>query len=583
MESYTGPEETANKASGRIEKHPVFSRTTIRIVCIIILCIAVYSNTFNSPFIFDDETYIQGNPALKDFSYFTSSAKADLLPNSLGTLKEQFRNRIIGHFSFALNYWINGFDVRGYHLVNLLIHLLNSLLVYLLMILTFRTPFLKDRTASDPSFNAETPKMLAFLCALLFAVHPIQTAAVTYITQRFTSLVTLFYLLSLAFYIKARLSERSPHRYACFFISLFSAVLAMKTKEISFTLPVIVCLYEFMFMRGRLIKRIVYLSPFLLTLAIIPLTLLYPGTPDSMIKDVSEVSQETADISRPDYLFTQFSVIATYIRLLILPVGQNLDYDYPVYSSFFIPQVWVPFLFLLSVFILAVYLLYRSRRETARSWGFRFISFGLLYFFTALSVESSLIPIKDVIFEHRVYLPSFGFFVCITVSIMLIKTRMPGQFNRALLPAFLIVIMILAGAAYARNAVWGSSLSLWEDVVKKSPLKARPHNNLGNAYFSAGDIDSAINEYQSAINLQPDDEEAHYNMGIVYLRRNLLDEAAGEFRASIEANPDSDDAHLNLGIALYRQNRFAKAHAEFLNALEINPSNIEAHNNLAIY
>jgi Flp pilus assembly protein TadD len=567
----------------KIWKHNIFFRTAIQLACLVIVGIFVYSNTFNSPFVLDDIFYITDSHDLKDPLFFLDSAKIDALPGSMGTVKEQFRNRIVGHFTFWLNYRMHGLNIMDYHLVNLLIHLLNALLVYLLVILTFKTPFIKDRTAYDSSFNADTGKMIAFLCALLFVVHPMQTQAVTYITQRFTSLVTLLYLLSLALYVKARLSEQSGCRYAYYFISLVSAILAMKTKEISFTLPVIITLYEFMFFKGSLKKRIGYLSPFLLTMAIIPLTLLYSGSSGSLLKGISEVSKETATIPRADYLFTQFSVIATYIRLLFLPIDQNVDYDYPVYHSFFMPQVYLPFLFLLSIFILAVYLLYRSRKETAFSWGFRLISFGILYFFIALSVESSLIPIKDVIFEHRVYLPSFGFFLCFTVCIFLIKNRLREPLNRAVIPALLLLIIILAGTAYSRNAIWSSSLSLWEDVVKKSPLKARPHNNLGNALFSSGDIDAATAEYLSAINLDPHYDMAHYNMGIVYLRRDLLDEAADEFRAAIESDPDSDDAHLSLGIALYRQKRFADAHTEFLYAVEINPSNADAHNNLAVY
>ena len=309
----------------RALRHNFFFRTAVQLACLVILGTIIYSNTFNSPFTFDDGLYVADNPAVRDPLLLLDSAKVDALPNNMGTVKDQFRNRIAGHFTFWLNYRMHGLSVIGYHLVNLLIHLLNALLVYLLVRLTFKTPFLRGRTAVDSSFNANTCKLIAFLCALLFVAHPVQTQAVTYIAQRFTSLATLFCLLSLTLYIKARISGQSAHRYAYYFISLVSAILAMKTKEISFTLPAIITLYELMFFEGGLKKRIVYLSPFLLTMAIIPLTLLYPGSSGSMLKGISDVSVETASISRADYLFTQFSVIATYIRLLFLPVDQNLD------------------------------------------------------------------------------------------------------------------------------------------------------------------------------------------------------------------------------------------------------------------
>jgi protein O-mannosyl-transferase len=558
----------------------LFLKPAIQIACIMILGILVYSNTFNSPFEFDDAVYVTDNPATRDPLLLLDSARVDALPGNLGTVKEQFRNRIGGHATFWMNYSMHGLNVIGYHLVNLLIHLMNALLVYLIVIQTFKTPFLKVRTAADPSFNAGTCEMTAFLCALLFVVHPVQTQAVTYISQRFTSLAAFFCLLSLTLYIKARLSEQSGSRYAYYSISLASAILAMKTKEISFTLPAIMTLYEFMFFGGSLKKRVARLSPFLLTMAIIPLTLLLSGPAGSLLSSISDVSRETASISRVDYLFTQFSVIATYIRLLFLPLDQNLDYDYPVHDSFFMPQVWLPLIFLLSIFILAIYLFYRSSRESPVSWGFRLISFGILYFFIALSVESSLIPIKEIIAEHRVYLPSFGFLLGFSAGVILIKNRLREPFNRAIIPVLLLVVVILAGTAYSRNAIWSDPLTLWADVARKSPMKARPHSNLGNAFFAKGDLDTAAAEYLTAINLDPEDDVAHYNLGIFYLHRDLPDEAADEFRTAIELNTDSDDAHLGLGLTLYSQKRFPEAQAEFLAAAEINPLNADAHSNL---
>jgi|WetSurMetagenome_2_1015567.scaffolds.fasta_scaffold00068_7 protein O-mannosyl-transferase len=555
----------------------LFSRPAVQIVCLFILGLLIYSNTFHSPFVFDDPDYILNNPVIKDFSYFSDPSKIDELPNRMGTIKAQFRNRIVGHLSFWVNYSIHGLDVTCYHLVNLAIHLLNALLVYLLIILTFRTPFLSERTSIDPGFNADTGRLIAFLCALLFVAHPLQTQAVTYISQRFTVLATLFCLLSLILYIKARFSDKSPHRYAYYFISLVSVILAMKTKEISFTFPLIITLYEFMFLEGNLKKRIACLLPFILTMSIIPLTLLYAGSSDSLLKNISEVSRETASISRMDYLFTQFSVINTYISLLFLPLFQNLDYDYPVYKSFFMPQVWLPFLFLVAILIFALYLYYRSRSETKFSWRSRLISFGILFFFITLSVESSVIPIRDVIFEHRVYLPSFGFFLCVVTGIIFIRERISEPLKRTIIPSMLLIALIFAGAAYARNLVWSSALSLYADVVEKSPVKARPYYNLGNYYHSAGDIRAAGREYMAAIKLDPKHPGAHNNLGVCYGILGRLDEAVREFKREIKLRPDFVDTHTNLGVTLCMQGKFDEAISEYLIALKLDPNNAGTH------
>ena len=561
----------------------IFSFAAAHIACIIILGLAVYSNTFTAPFVFDDTWNITENPAVRDISYFLNPDKLDSSPRDVADIKEGFRSRLFGYLTFALNYKIHGLEVGGYHSANLLIHIFNSLLVYLLVLLTFRTPFQKRRTCLDPSFDTETGKTIACFCALLFVAHPLQTQAVTYIVQRFASLATLLCLSTLVFYIKARLSEQSLHRRAWFFAAIVSVVLAMKTKESSFTFPVIIIIYDFMFLEGSLKKRILFLSPFLLSMAIIPLTMLYSGLSGQLLLDISTVSKETASISRFDYLFTQFGVIATYIRLLFLPFGQNLDYDYTVYNSFFVPQVWLPFLFLLSLFALAIYLLCRSRKEGASAWGFRLISFGILYFFITLSVESSVIPIKDVIFEHRAYLPSFGFFLGVTVCAMLIKNRLPQPFKKAVIPVLFTFIIILASATYARNAVWSNPISLWQDAVNKSPLKARPHNNLGTIYFENGQISEALREFLASIALAPQYPEAHYNLGLCHDARGNHAEADAEFMLAIKLKPDYIAAHNSLGVSLFRQGRPEDAKQEFLNALQLDPSSISTHRNLAVY
>jgi tetratricopeptide (TPR) repeat protein len=610
------PETKLSAISKRIRNFLL--NPTVQIAFIIILGCLVYSNTLTSPFVFDDVVYVIENPAVKDLSGYLSASQNDTLPDHPGTFKKQYKNRILGHLTFALNYWIDGLNVKGYHLVNLLIHLLNSLLVYLLAYLTFRTPYLKQRTALDPAFNIQTGNLTAFLCTLLFVVHPMQTEAVTYISQRLTSLATLFFLLSLVLYIKARLSVTPRRRYSYYCISLISVILAMKTKEISFTLPIVITLYEFFFFEDNLKKRVFYLMPFLLTMTIIPLTLLYSDSSGSLLKAISEASKETPQVSRSDYLYTQFSVIVTYLQLLLLPLSQNLDYDYPVYPSFFIPQVYLPFLLLLSIFILGGYLFYRSRKKNSSSWYFRLIAFGIFYFFITLAVESSIIPISDLIVEHRVYLPSFGFFLCAATTIIMLKSKLGEDlFVKTVLPAFLLLAIIFAVASYSRNAVWSNAILLWEDVVKKSPLKARPyfnlgkvyldqknfdaaiaalstgikinpahagaHYNLGISYQKSGRLNEAVSEYLIAGQLRPEHANTHNNLGLCYDRMGRLDEAALEFALAIKLNPFLVEPYNNLGITLYKQGRFHDAYNSFLQAVTLNPKNIDAHRNLAAY
>ena len=384
----------------------------VHILLIVITGLIAYSNTFHVPFQFDDINNIVKNSFVQDLRYFTEPSKAKTAEvkgvEYYAFKYDGFKNRFIGFLTFALNYKAHGLNVTGYHIVNLAIHIINALLVYWLVVLTLQTPWFNviasaakqspspeiassrnTGTRNDngalfqPSAFNPHPSLIALFSSLLFISHPIQTETVTYIIQRLTSLATLFYLLSLVMYVKFRMQDagyriqdkESKNRVSCivYLVSLISAVLAMKTKEIALTLPIIIVLYEIFFFSKSQIHpsptrltpyalRFLYLTPFLLTLLIIPLSHIEaPQSAGDLFGDISETVRVQTDMSRLNYLFTEFRVIVTYIRLLFLPINQNLDYDYPVYNSFLNPHVFLSFLFLLSIFGLGVYLFYCSK------------------------------------------------------------------------------------------------------------------------------------------------------------------------------------------------------------------------------
>jgi protein O-mannosyl-transferase len=524
--------------------------------------------------------------------------------------------RIVGFFTFAVNYRIHGDTVAGYHVVNLLIHILNGFLVYFLVLLTFRTPFFSNpfspplslrggrvelSNAGPSTLNSQlSTQFVSLAAALLFVSHPIQTQAVTYIVQRFTSLATLFYLVSLVMYIKGRLASPQAGKLTGYVLSLISAVLAMKTKEIAFTLPLVIALYEFMFFDGALKKRILYLVPLLLTMLIIPLSLMGSTKPlGEIIGDVSEATRVQTDISRWEYLFTQFRVIVTYVRLLFFPVNQNLDYDYPVYRSFFDPNVIMSFLFLMLIFGVGVYFFYTSRidslgnpayrtgrhRGIAPTTHLRLIAFGIFWFFITLSVESSIIPITDVIFEHRLYLPSVGFFIAVASVLSMVWERLKDKAKwagKAVTGGLIAVVLLFSGVTYARNTVWQSELSLWKDVARKSPGKARAHSNLGLAFMNKGDMDNAAVAYGRAIAIDPKIAEPHFNLGVVYERKGQPDEAIEEYKKAVSLAPDYADAFFNLGVMYASKGLRDEAIMNYKAALRLRPDFAMAHFNLGV-
>src|SRR3990170_8218968 len=557
-----------------------------------LLAAAVYSNTFTSAFQFDDYLYV--------IDYCRTHGLASFWPPH-GT-------RYLTYLTFALNYQAGGLDPAGYHAVNLLIHIINGVLVYLVAASIIRSP----RLASTglPAFH------IALLAALLFTAHPVQTEAVTYITQRFASLATLFYLLALAAYLKYRADGQSFGAKAAFYmVALLSAYAAQVTKEISFTLPFVMLCVEFAFFKGPVWPRLLRLAPFLLAMAVIPWVLFGPGTGSAVGGEVMDLQlKDLRDISRHDYLVTQFRVIATYLRLLVLPVGQNIDYDYPMFHSLLVPEVLASFIFICVLFFGAVYLFFRFLRGGGAYLAL--ISAGTLWFFTTISVESSIIPIKDLIFEHRLYLPGAGAAIAASAVIFLLfgLSKSPRAVRNGFAASIAALVMPLALATYERNKVWQNGVTLYEDAVAKSPEKERVRYNLAWSYHLSGDIDKAVAAYYDDLRLDPDKQKAHYNLGKIFMDRreygrakrhfgeaaridptdayayynlaslhlfeNDIGNAIKFYTKSVEAMPQYENANYNLALVLARKGDYEGAEYYLRTVLALNPSNADAIINL---
>ena len=521
-----------------------------------LLVTLIYSNTFSFPFLFDDQSNIVENSKIRDVSNFLGFSGS----------------RDVGFLSFALNYHFNGLNVFGYHLVNLLIHITNGLLVYSLVLLLFKASTSDHGSQQLPTLDSQlAAAWIALVTALLFVSHPIQTQAVTYIVQRFASLVTLFYLLTLVCYLKWRLaSPEARSRYLWYSGALLSTFLAMKTKENSFTLPFMLLLVEAVFFRPFTRKRWVTLIPYLLTILIIPVSR------GDALGGAEGIARDTTAISRSDYLFTQFRVIVTYLRLLLLPINQNLDYDYPIYHSLFEPSVFLSFLFLLFLFAVSLYLLFASRLRPSTS---RLTSFGILWFFLTLSIESSIIPIRDVIYEHRLYLPSVGFFMALSVGVMIVwkslrRRGIPTEWGVIGLGA---AVLVLSAMTYQRNLVWHDAITLWQDVVKKAHNKGRGHYNLATALSKRGELREAIKHYREALRINPTSVDAHNNLGTALSKRGKLREAIKHYQEALRINPADAEAHYNLANALSKRAELLEATKHYREALRINPTSVDAH------
>ncbi|MGE0267543.1 MAG: tetratricopeptide repeat protein [Candidatus Omnitrophota bacterium] len=536
-------------------KNKIILQHFFAVVLIGILGLAVYSNSFDASFHFDDYTYIVNKKEIRD----------------LGDIRAIYRalghpSRFIAFWTFALNYHIHRFDVFGYHLVNWFIHFFNSILVYGLVQLLVLLPKIKEEQRTADVYP------LAFFCALMFLVHPAQTEAVTYIVQRFTSLAVLFYLIAIISYLKGRLSQ-GIKRAVYFGVFGVSAVLGMFTKQICFTIPFMVLFIEWLMISSSLSQMIRKRWKMLIVLTLLGLVIpSFFGFNSSGIigREFASRSHTPDIINTKTYFLTQSRVIPTYIRLLFVPAGQTLDYDFPVSSRLFDAKVIAGFLFLSALAGIAFGCIRR----------YKLITFGIGWFFLTISVTSSIIPIPHVIFEHHMYLPSVGFILVFNLLVLaLMKTR--GRYS-ALMG---LVIFLFSVLTYQRNEVWRTDINLWTDIVKKAPNKVRVWNNLGMAHLENEDYEKSIECFNRALSMNENAARVYNNRGLAYAALKQDKEAFADFNQAIslyrhnrETNPDLGkkvwaEIFNNRGDLYIKHKDFQPALDDFKEGYSIDPQN----------
>ena len=530
--------------------------TSLTVLVFIALGFFLYSNTLESPFVFDDTRRILDNSDIR----LQELSVDNLLNAAIG--ENSARSRPIGNISFALNYYFHKYELVGYHIVNIFIHILTGILLWLIL----------KKTLSLESVRADVSHgdWIALFAAMLWLVHPVQTQTVTYIVQRLTGLAAMFSLLSFLFYLKGRLTAKIGYRWAWFSGAVLGWFLALGCKQNAAMLPFFIFLYEWYFFHDLSSKwfkqnfkyMIIIVAVFLLV------SFIFLGTkPIERLALINDYANKEFTIS--ERVMTQFRVVVYYISLVFYPHPSrlNLDYDFPLSYSLTNPISTLPALIILiGLIVLGIYLA-KNRR---------LLSFCIFWFFGNLLIESSVIPLA-LIFEHRLYLPTM---LLPLIPVILGYRYIKFVWLRAGL--LFLAVAVLSMWTYQRNQVWENDLTLWTDVVKKSPNKARPRVNLGRALADLDRLEEAKPHYLRALELDPNMEEAHYNMGLLLLEQAKITEAVGYYRKALQIKPNYDKAHLNLGVALEKLGKKDEAKQHYRIAFEINPNLLNAINNLAI-
>ena len=549
------PKPGNSSVTGAPWRNRVFflGRDLLLLLLLGVVVVLIYSNTFKSPFHFDDVRVIQDNPRVR----LTALSVKNLMEIGSRGLSS---NRPVSLISFALNHYFHGYHVMGYHLVNTLIHILTGVFLFFLLKTILSFPLL--------GFKDERCVWIPFFTALIWLVHPIQTQSVTYIVQRMNSLSAMFYVLSLLLYIKARLATGTSKMWPFFWGCILAGLLSVGSKEIAATLPLFMFLFEWYFFQDLnltwLKKRSLPIAGLLIFIVILILMFLGSHPLDKILS-----GYETYNFTLSQRLLTEFRVVMYYISLLILPYPSrlNLDRDYPISYSMLDPITT-----LLSIVVIAGLIGLAALLAKKKP----LVSFCILWFFGNLVIESSFIAL-DIIFEHRAYLPSM--FVIFLFVMLVYRLKRPKWLGIGVLCTLTFTFSLWT---YQRNNVWRHEVTLWRDCVLKSPQKARPHYNLGTSLSTEGNTTEAIYHYKEAIRIKPDYAEAYGNLGVDLMNQGNTQDAIRRYRQALRFKPDYAKAHHNLGFALLSLSEFEEAIHHFAEAVRIDPDYAKAHHNLGI-
>lgn len=532
------------------------SRFCMAFVLICLLLVICYSNSFFCTWQFDDFGNIIGNAAikLKDFS-LPSLKKAIYADPQTGSI-----SRPLAFLSFAINWYFGKDHVFGYHLVNLFIHCVSSFFLLLAIYGLLLSPLLYDRYRPGERY------FISFLAAVLWAVNPIQTQAVTYIVQRMAELAGMFYIIGLYAYIRGRLSKNKGTGILFFLICLLCFLLATASKPNAAVMPISVLLVELIFfndMSDPLMRRkaLLYTTVCGILVASAGFFYFYSNNVNHLLD-----GYRNRPFSLQNRLLTEPRVIFFYLSEIFYPVPTrlSLEHVYPLSVSLWSPPTTFLCLFALFLLIIATYSMLRRLPV---------LSFAVLFFLINHLIESSVIPL-EIIFEHRNYLPSMFLFFPVSLGILSgmkyyhVQNRMVYRF---LVSALTLLVFCLGFGTYVRNMAWRTQKTLWEDALAKAPESPRPYHNLAWGYYEKkGDYAEAIKLYEKAASLgyvcKTNRAQPYYGIGCIYDKLGNYEKAISNYKKAIDITYTYQKPHYKLAVDLIRLKKFGEAekHADFL-------------------
>lgn len=523
-------------------------------IVIALLAAAAYSNSFWGPFIFDDEPSIVENPTIRRL--WPVGPVLNPPAYSLTVVGRPFAN-----LTLAINYAFGGMDVRGYHVVNLVLHILAGLTLYGIVRRTLSLPGMRASLQAGAS-------SLALAVAALWTVHPLQTESVTYIVQRTEALVGLFYLLTLYATIRSATAGSPKAQELWGACAIGACLCGMASKEVMVSAPLVVGLYDRVFL-CRTFKEVwqrrrwLYLGMGATWALLGALVVQSAGRGNSAGFGYGMTPWE--------YLRTQFGWITHYLVLSFWPHPLVLDYGTATAGSAAEIAPYALFVGALFAGTLAA-----LRRQP---W----IGLLGLWFFAILAPTSSIVPLfGQTAAEHRMYLPLAAVSTFVVVGGWLVCEQISGRWpgiQRLATALAACAVVALACRTWWRNRDYSTELDIWESVVAARPQNARGYVSRGVAWRKFDHIDEALADFETALAMDPRQTNAWCNRGVAHQERGELQAALYDFTQAIHLEPRFARAYYSRGLIERSLGQVDEAIADYTRALEIRPGYADAYNN----
>lgn len=509
----------------------------------------VYSSSLSVPFYLDDYSSITNNPRFDGADYLS-------IFNNYGL-------RFLGYLGLWLNYEYAKLDVFSYHAVNVTIHMLTGIAVFFLT--------LKLVQISKALIDLKHQIFIACIVALLFICHPLQSQGVTYIVQRLASQVALFYVATIASYLYFRTASSNKQKIFYFLLSGTFAVCALFTKQNAFSLPLIILMTEWVMFRS-IERKHVYFSLVVVCILLVA-GALFANSSLSFLTALDNLTRETKDITRLDYFLAQQPILWDYISKIFWPWPLQLEYDLTIESF----STWAIALSALGhVLLLTCAIVYRKKLPV--------IAWGIFFYYVAHAIESSVIPIRDIAFEHRAYLPNVGAFLAITFSCFTLFDKVMMQHSK-LSKAFafflpVVLLLTLSLLTIARNHQWQNPDVFFSHDLELAPNQPRAIHNYAELKLKEGDLDGSIKLLERLFDL--DSEKVNGIMYNTYLAAMIASkqyEKALEDAFSMLEQPIGSEArsiiNSNVGVIYTNLKRYDEAIPYFRKAYKLGrlPSN----------